>query len=451
MNTISTNFIQTIKMHVETNGIFCVRFNQAASDGMKRSKQGMEKFTFAKFHDIVNCKVPTVCLVELKKNSTQTACYLGVVSNKKAITTLDTRITLKNLKRINIDSFIELINSITENRMKNRLEEQIKNKECAVTSSKLSGLIIQLLAQNKKNHTALKQIPSLIKINKKPRYNYFHQSDAVKFALSTFDSRSAYKTESVIIKKGSESTLETYGEEFDIENINENFQENKVIRFYEDNIIHCDTVDIDEFKCIKKDATGCAIFTCRDEKLTIYTANKLPLEEVLGVDLIYINETIGSIVMIQYKMLKKESGGWIYRPDKQLDKEISRMQTPNYNTEFKDYRLHKNPFFFKFIKNMSTKKDPSSCYISLEHLNKILSSDEAQGPRGGIRVTYENLNGTFLRKADMLGLIRSGYIGTHKEEYENLKPIIAQISQGNNSVVLAYKELIASQQPKTII
>lgn len=75
---------------------------------------------------------------------------------------------------------------------------------------------------------------------------------------------------------------------------------------------------------------------------------------MLGVDLIYINETRGNIVMVQYKMLeenkRQHEADWLFRPDKQLRDEIARMKIPDIEGTLADYRLSRNPFFFKFVK-----------------------------------------------------------------------------------------------------
>ena len=100
------------------------------------------------------------------------------------------------------------------------------------------------------------------------------------------------------------------------------------------------------------DVTGRAVFQKRDERLVIYTANKLPLEKMLGVDLIYINETRGNIVMLQYKMLeedKQESDNrdWLFRPDQQLRDEIARMRLPDFEGSLSDYQAESQSIFLQ--------------------------------------------------------------------------------------------------------
>jgi hypothetical protein len=98
-------------------------------------------------------------------------------------------------------------------------------------------------------------------------------------------------------------------------------------------VVHSDATQLPGFEAISADVTGRAVFQKHGERLVIYTANKLPLEQMLGVDLIYINETRGNIVMLQYKMLEedmqdRDNRDWLFRPDKQLRDEIAACDFP---------------------------------------------------------------------------------------------------------------------------
>jgi hypothetical protein len=62
-----------------------------------------------------------------------------------------------------------------------------------------------------------------------------------------------------------------------------------------------------------------------ETKLTVVLANKLPLEAQLGVDLIYVNETLQSVIFVQYKMMEGREGVDGYRPNNQFHQEVARM------------------------------------------------------------------------------------------------------------------------------
>ena len=118
------------------------------------------------------------------------------------------------------------------------------------------------------------------------------------------------------------------------------------------------------------------------------------------------------------------------------------MRLPVFTGSLGDYRLSRNPFFFKFVKRRVVDDSHQSFLVSLDHLNQILAGSKTGGPRGGVRVSYEALDGTYLREADMFGLIRSGYVGTHRAETEALATIITAVSKGDRAMVLAWQQKV---------
>jgi hypothetical protein len=325
-------------------------------------------------------------------------------------------------------------NKLTSARMKRTFSGRIPVKgHFANLSPKLSGHLIETLAADSQNQaaldTALSQLPRL---RQAPNAGWA-QEDAIQTAMDVFGMRGNAAPEKVTLKTGTSSGLSMFG-----------------AYLYEDNVVHADASSLAGFDAIASDVTGCAVFQKGDERMVIYTANKLPLEKMLGVDLIYINETRGNVVMVQYKMLeedRKAKGDWHFRPDKQLRDEIARMKIPAVQVATSDYRLSRNPFFFKFVKRRTVDDSHQSFLVSLDHLNCILASPAAKGPRGGVRMSYDALDGTYLREADMVGLIRSGYVGTHGAETAALANIIDAVAKGNKAVVIAWQRKIQENKP----
>lgn len=94
-----------------------------------------------------------------------------------------------------------------------------------------------------------------------------------------------------------------------------------------------------------------------DSYVEVITANKRPLEEVFGIDLILLNLTHANVVMLQYKMLEPLNADamvtdWIYRPDAQLEEEIARMRVFDRDLapDSSDYRFNSGMFYLKFVK-----------------------------------------------------------------------------------------------------
>jgi len=118
------------------------------------------------------------------------------------------------------------------------------------------------------------------------------------------------------------------------------------------------------------------------------------------------------------------------------------MKLPALNGTIEDYRLHRSPFYFKFVKRKGDGESHASFVVSLDHLQHVLDSPKSKGPKGGVRVSFDSLDGVYLRETDLLGLIRSGYIGTHRIETEALKPIIQAVAEGKRALVLAWQKAI---------
>lgn len=417
---------------IEKKPLILIRFDEDFSESLLNSRQGFEHLTIVQPHSVFqDFKLPTLCLLEIQEYNNSTKCYLATVTRKAAVSTFDSRLTIKKLRAITPFSLQEIEEKITNTRMKRLLNSRVPFEHgFSLLSPKLSAHIIKLLAQEPDNKTALDVALSLLPgLRHTPHVNWA-QENAIYSAMAAFGIRANEMPTEVVLKRGASSGLGQIGS-----------------HLYEDNVVHADASQLPGFDAITPDITGRAIFEKGDERLVIYTANKLPLEKMLGVDLIYINETRGNIVMIQYKMLeeKKSQDGsqdWRFRPDDQLRDEIARMQLPLFQGEIMDYRLCRNPFFFKFVKRKVVEGSPQSFLVSLDHLNQMLASPEAKGPKEGIRVSYDALGGTYLREADMICLIRSGYVGTHRAETQALATIISEVAKGNKAVVLAWQSRI---------
>jgi hypothetical protein len=423
-----------IAQWVQKKPMILIRFDEVFSESLHNSRQGFEHLTIVKPHSVLqDFKLPTLCLMEIQEQGAS-RCYLATATRKIAVSTFDSRLTIKKLRPITSLSLLELGGKLADARMQRIFGERIPAEgHFSNLSPKLSHHLIETLAADSENQaaldTALSQLP---KLRQAPNTNWA-QEDAIQTAINAFGIRGNALPDEVVLKRGASSGLSLIG-----------------AYLYEDNVVRADASQLPGFDAIAPDVTGRAVFQKGDERLVIYTANKLPLEKMLGVDLIYINETRGNVVMVQYKMLeedKKTRGDWQFRPDKQLRTEIGRMKIPEVQAAPIDYRLSRNPFFFKFVKRKIVDDSHQSFLVSLDHLNHIFASPAAKGPKGGIRMSYDVLDGTYLREADMIGLIRSGYVGTHGAETAALATIIDAVAKGNKAVVLAWqKKLQESMQ-----
>lgn len=420
---------------VKGKPMILIKFDDSYSESLQSSRNGFEHLTIVKPHPVFQTiKLPTICLLEIKEGGA-TRCYMATATSKAAVSTFDSRLTIKKLRTLHPDSLQAIEELIFKPGMKRLLNERLPDEgDITSLSPELSAHIVEILAGNPENQSALDTARSLLPRLSPVTNTPWAQNDAIRSAMAAFGISSNAIPDEIVLKRGASSGLGRIG-----------------TYLYEDNVVRSDALQLLGFNLISSDVTGRAVFRKDDERLMIYTANKLPLEQMLGVDLIYINETRGNIVMLQYKMLEEDkqdsdNRDWLFRPDKQLEKEIARMRLPDFNGSLSDYRLSRNPFFFKFVKRKIVDDKPTSFIVSLDHLNQILAVPEAKGPKGGVRLSYNTLNGTYLREGDMFGLIRSGYIGTHKAETDVLSTIIQEAAKGDRAIVIAWHKIKEATQ-----
>lgn len=414
--------------------LWLIRFDESYSEALSNTKSGFERLSLTKPHSVFDkAQLPTLCLLEANDPG-KANCYLGTVTRKAAVSTFESRITIRKLRAIVPASLTELEKSVTEPQLKGILSRRLpKDGELQVLSSKLSAHLIELLAASPENRAALDTAVSMLPGMRQLSDSSWAQEDAIQTALAAFGIRNNDSPVQVRLKRNNSSELSQIG-----------------AYLYEDNVVRADASRLPGFEAIAPDVTGRALFQKGSEQLVIYTANKLPLENVLGVDLIYINETRGAIVMVQYKMLKEHRSegnapDWRFRPDQQLHDEIARMRLPELRETPSGYRLSPNPYYFKFVKRKVLDDSIQSFIVSLDHFRQILEDPAdagAIGPRDGIRISFNALDGTYLREQDFVSLIRSGYVGTYRNETQHLAQIIRAIAAGDKAVVLAWQQKI---------
>lgn len=151
-------------------------------------------------------------------------------------------------------------------------------------------------------------------------------------------------------------------------------------RLREDPMVVNDLTKVPGFDLVRTLPYNAAVFESDSERLTVILANRLPLEEQTGTDLVYFNETYQSFVMVQYKAMERDADeGALFRfPNNQLDEEIQRMdrllgilQTCAQNNHRDGFRLNENPFFLKLCPRIVFQPDNVSLvpgmYLPLDY------------------------------------------------------------------------------------
>lgn len=229
------------------------------------------------------------------------------------------------------------------------------------------------------------------------------------------------------------------------------------VRLREDPMVVHDLQNLPGFEVIKTYPYGAAVFESEatSERLTVILANRLPLEEQTGADLIYFNETYQSFVMVQYKAMEREvrrdgPAEAVYRlPNAQLKEEIDRMDAVlvslkacSPNTEIGGFRLTVNPFFLKLCPRLVFNPDDvglvPGMYLPLDYWKLLENDPGIKGPKGGFRITYENAKRHF-DNTSFTTVVSKAWVGTTPTQSQVLQDVIRTTLETGKALAIAIK------------
>lgn len=419
------HWIDELRALVYSRPLVIFRFTEDEWWSIVSARRSVNHFTVARSHlSLEHVRVPTACMIFTVNQDGDDSAFFSLLSGRSAVSTLDTRVTIERAHQISPSTEDALIDLVTDKAFATNLRKRLAEPDSVVRlSPALSAHLIDRLAEINCNRGAMR---GLIASRDAPRAysgNSALQEDAVTMALRTFGISPHDAARLLDMVEGRESALTR-------------------INIHEDTVIEHDARYIPSFMLAGSDLSGRAVFENGGERLEVITANKRPLEAALGVDLIYLNAIKQNIVMVQYKILEPDrhhgETDWIYRPDKQLAKEIARMKRfsrarPPGPLE---YRINPQVYYLKFVRR-DAELGKSAITIPIDHFEILRSDPDCKGPKGAFRISYDTLDGRYLRQQPFLDLIRSGYIGAHAQTTTDLKRLINAILKDNRAVVAA--------------
>jgi hypothetical protein len=420
-------WVTTLKDAVAQKPIVIFRFSEDEWAALNESRGGTNTFTIARsYSSVSNVRVPTVCILfgqEFGIGAPE-VIHCGLLKSKSSNTTLERRLKIMSAGAITPPSVTQLLRLVTDKALKAIFRSRLEGKD-AVTllSPTLSVHLLDRLAQRPENEGTLRSIATAMDAPTTYSDNLSLQEDAVGLSLKAFGLSGGEPATTLTTPGDRDTSLARRG-----------------IR--EDSVIEHDARIVPGFTLAGSELTGRAIFRKGSEVLEVITANKRPLEEALGVDLIYLNAVKQNIVMVQYKMLEatrnEEETDWLYRPDGQLRKELSRMRlfSRNHAPGPREYRINPQVFYLRFVRRDAV-LGQSAVIMPVEHFKVIQRDRACQGPKGAVRISYEALDGRYLRQEGFLELVRSGYIGAYAKTTGALTALINAVLKGDRAVVAA--------------
>jgi len=227
-------------------------------------------------------------------------------------------------------------------------------------------------------------------------------------------------------------------------------------RLREDPMIINDLMQVPGFEQIKAMPYGAALFEGEGVRLTVVLANRLPLEQQLGADLLYYNETFKSFVIIQYKAMDRSADGKAYFriPDAQLTAELERMDETLLqlagcppDNEPHGFRLHQGPFYLKLCPRLVFNPDDmgltKGMYLPLDYWRLLEADKGLRGPGGGKRITYENV-GRYFSNDGFIDLVAKAWIGTTITQSAIVAEIIRVVLSSGRALAVAVRSTAAA-------
>lgn len=421
----NTDWLKALRDLVAHRSLIIFRFTDDEWENLRNSRRGINEFTIARSYSLLdNIRVPTACLLIGKEFAGKTEVYCGLLKSRSAVTTLDSRLKLTSTDRISPSSERDLLHLVTDNSLKSILRARLKLEKSVIRlSPELSVHLVEKLAARAENRRAMRTVIASLDAPKTYSGNNALQEDAVSLALKAFGLSPSEPAVRVDTADDKETTLAR-------------------VNILEDAVIEHDARVVPGFALSDSELTGRAIFRKGGDLLEIITANKRPLEEVLGVDLIYLNAIKQNVVMLQYKMLDPDRNDrqtdWIYRPNSQLHKEITRMKrfSRSHPPGPLEYRINPQVFYLRFVRRDAT-LGKSTVTMPIDHFELLRNHPNCKGPKGAFRISYDTLDGRYLRQEGFLDLVHSGYIGAYAKDTTDLETLIRAILREDRAVVAA--------------
>jgi hypothetical protein len=405
-----------------------LRFDDDDWDQICASRKGKHEFTFVRPRRVIeDVTGRTPCLIEA--SGFDGGLHVGVIESRRGVSNLDSRIKVTAVSPVQPESLKDCLKLLPDAQLATTSSMLQGDYDLVTLPPRVSVSLLDRLASILGNEPALRRVADAIVDSGHFDRLQRVQEDAVRTALGVFGLSMGDRAESVALATGRDTALTR-------------------INIREDAVIQHDARVVPGLSLVESDVTGRATFRRGDERLEIFTANRLELEEAFGVDLIYLNATRQNVVMLQYKMLEPEPPGanrpdWIYRPDAKFDEQLTKMRlfaTTHAASAF-EYRLNPEMFYLKFVKRDGA-TDDAAMITPLDHYETIRSTPVCQGPGGGLRISFNSLAGRYLRQAAFLDLVRSGYIGAYAETTGQIQVLIEAVLDGDRSLVAAVHERV---------
>jgi hypothetical protein len=190
----------------------------------------------------------------------------------------------------------------------------------------------------------------------------------------------------------------------------------------------------------------------RQGNIAVLNTNNRPLESLHGCDLIYYNVPRQSAVMVQYKRMKAVDDKWVYRGDRQLEKQLASMRAHVRDLIPKgvaQYRLNPEIDYLKIVRPVDydgrSAELMEGMYLPLSLVELMLRSDDDTTANGNLLITRQDKRyptQRHINNTTFTQLFRDGWIGSCGTTSDEIRNIVDRQFDEDDLVTLAIDERV---------
>jgi hypothetical protein len=262
---------------LKRRGLSILRLSAAQWHELQQTRGRGEKFTLIFSHVLARAgrvAAPALLVIEggsvggASSDQVEPQLKFGWVKSVQAVATFESRVSFDHVQPVVPATLGALIEDNMPSRFKASARRVIISRRAfEAVGPKFSQWLFDQIAAREENLRAFSRLIALVATPRQFRDGVALELDAVALALKAFGTPAA---EATALALGHRQTALAGA------------------RLHEDTVIEHDARWIPGWTLDSGDVTGRAVFTNDNEELHVFTANKKPLEELFGVDLIYL-------------------------------------------------------------------------------------------------------------------------------------------------------------------
>ena len=183
---VAPPWLTTLKQHVESKPCVLLRLDESDSGNLTESRRGFNEFTLARPHALLSdIKTPTACVIFgsppelMRPEEANPHAYLGIVSSRSPITTLDTRIKIKRAVRIEPATEDGLVTLLGTGPQASLLRKKLESTPPGIVlSPRLSSSLIESMAAIPANQGPMRAVAESLHVPQRYTDFFAVQEDA---------------------------------------------------------------------------------------------------------------------------------------------------------------------------------------------------------------------------------------------------------------------------------